>query len=86
MQRIQGSKSGDRVLPIAHHVDDAKWIEQQIFMLPAHLRFETAQKYSKVWQEAHDAEPDIRFKDECARRAANIRLLRYVKAIKKKQA
>ena len=46
-------------------------------------RQRASEGYSKAWLEAHDAEPQERFKVERARFAANSRLREYVAAVRK---
>ena len=71
------------MLPEHHHIDDRRWLQQQLMRLPLHLRQKASEGYSKAWREAHDAEPQERFKAERARFAANSRLREYVAAVHK---
>jgi hypothetical protein len=67
--------------PEHHYIGDARWIAQQLSRLPIELRGKASDGYSKAWREAHDWEPEERFKEERARFAANSRLLHYVKRV-----
>lgn len=69
------------MLPEHHHIDDRRWIQQQLMRLPLHLRQKACDGYSKAWRDAHDAEPEARFSVERGRFAANTRLRKYVAAV-----
>ena len=69
------------MLPEHHHIDDRRWIQQQLMRLPFRLRQKASEGYSKAWLEAHDAEPQERFKVERGRFEANTRMRNYVASV-----
>lgn len=66
------------MLPETIHPGDVKWFQSQIVRIPVHNRVVACSAYSKVWQEVHDSEPELRFKEGKARFAANTRLREYI--------
>ena len=66
------------MLPEHHHIDDRRWIQQQLMRLPLHLRQKACESYSSAWLQVHDAEPEERFRAERARFSANTRLREYI--------
>ena len=69
------------MLPDHYCLADKKTIERRVAQLPIELRIYACQKYGEIYLEAYNAEPVEHKKENAARRAANIRLLRYVKAV-----
>lgn len=69
------------MLPETIHPDDVKWVHGQLSMLPVLYRVQACEAYSKVWQDAHDAEPLLHCKDNAGRFAANCRLRAFVKKV-----
>lgn len=70
------------MLPEKLHPDDVKWLQQQLARIPLQQRVTACIAYSKVWQDAHDAEPLLHCKENAGRFAANSRLRAYVKKVK----
>ena len=68
--------------PETVHKDDLKWVNQQLAQLPTAYRAKACAAYSKVWQEAHDAEQKLHCKENAGRFAANSRLREYVQKVK----
>lgn len=68
--------------PETVHKDDLKWVSQQLAQLPTAYRAKACTAYSKVWREAHDAEPKLHCKENAGRFAANSRLREYVQKVK----
>lgn len=69
------------MLPETLHPDDTKWLQQQLARIPLQHRVTACLAYSKVWQEAHDAEPLQHCKENAGRFAANSRLRAYIKKV-----
>lgn len=67
-----------------HHPDDKKWLLEQLYKLPEHLRDKAEAGYDKVYREVYEATPLLHQKEGEARRAANTRLRHYVAAVTKK--
>ena len=68
--------------PETVHKDDLKWVNQQLAQLPTAYRAKACAAYTKVWQEAHDAEQKLHCKENAGRFAANSRLREYVQKVK----
>lgn len=64
-----------------HHPDDKKWLKEQFKKLPEKHRDAAMRGYDKVFREVFDATPLVHQKAGEARREANTRLRRYVKAV-----
>lgn len=60
------------------HKLDVKWIQEQMNRLPIQYKQKAREGYERAWQEAYDLEPVEHKKTGAARRAANIRLRRFV--------
>ena len=70
------------MLPETLHPDDVKWLQQQLVTIPLQQRVTACLAYSKVWQEANDAEPMLHCKENAGRFAANSRLRAYIAKVK----
>ncbi len=57
------------------------WYKQQLAQLPPGYQKKAREGYERAWQEAYDLEPVEHKKSNAARRAANIRLRRFVEAV-----
>jgi hypothetical protein len=57
------------------------WYSQQLRMLGPKLQKKAREGYEQAWQEAFDLEPVEHKKAGAARRAANIRLRRFVERV-----
>ena len=68
-------------MPKRHSPADAKWIREQLDLLPYRLRPIAVEGYSKAYQAAYDNEPADHKKENRARFAANSRLIQYVDKI-----
>ena len=69
------------MMPKRHSPADAKWIREQLDLLPYRLRPIAAEGYSKAYQAAYDNEPADHKKENRARFAANSRLRQYAEKI-----
>ena len=69
------------MLPDNHHPDDARWIAEQLRLLPYGYRHKATQEYSEAYVQAHESEPLEHKKDNRARFAANTRLRIFVQKI-----
>lgn len=70
------------MMPEHYHPSDKDWILHRLQSLPtAPLRRKASSGYSAAYQAAHDAEPCEHKKNEAARRAANLRLRRFVSRV-----
>lgn len=63
------------------HKLDVKWIQEQMNRLPIQYKQKAREGYERTWQEAFDLEPVEHKKAGAARRAANIRLRRFVERV-----
>lgn len=66
------------MLPKTHHASDRRYIQTQLARLPYAYRVKACEGYSSAWTEAYESEPELRHKENEARRAANLRLRAYV--------
>ena len=57
------------------------WYKQQLGSLGPKLQKKAREGYEQAWQEAYDLEPVEHKKRNAARRAANIRLRRFVERV-----
>lgn len=57
------------------------WYKQQFARLPSAYQKKAREGYERAWQEAYDLEPVEHKKAGAARRAANIRLRRFVERV-----
>jgi hypothetical protein len=57
------------------------WYKQQLRMLSPARQKKAREGYEQAWQEAYDLEPVEHKKSGAARRAANIRLRRFVEKV-----
>jgi hypothetical protein len=57
------------------------WYRQQLARLPSAYQKKAREGYEQAWQEAYDLEPVEHKKAGAARRAANIRLRRFVERV-----
>jgi hypothetical protein len=57
------------------------WYKQQLGSLGPKLQKKAREGYERTWKEAYDLEPVEHKKAGAARRAANIRLLRFVERV-----
>ena len=57
------------------------WYKQQLGSLGPKLQNKAREGYEQAWQEAYDLEPVEHKKPGAARRAANIRLRRFVERV-----
>ena len=69
------------MMPKRHSPADAKWIREQLDLLPYRLRPIAVEGYSKAYQAAYDAEQADHKKENRARFAANSRLRQYAEKI-----
>lgn len=65
------------MMPKRHSSADAKWIREQLDLLPYRLRPIAVEGYSKAYQAAYDNEPADHKKENRARFVANSRLRQY---------
>ena len=64
------------------HEKDKKWVTEQLNQLPnPTVRQGALLKYREVYDESYESEPIEHKKNNVARREANTRLMRYVKAV-----
>lgn len=63
------------------HKLDVRWIKEQMNRLPIQYKQKAREGYERAWQEAYDLEPVEHKKAGAARRAANIRLRRFVETV-----
>ena len=64
-------------MPHRYHPDDEQWIHQKLSPIQPEVRYNVCEAYTKVFNEAFDAEPLPHRKTGKARSAANTRLLTY---------
>lgn len=70
------------MLPEHHHIDDRRWIRDQLAKLEPKRRVKALKGYSEVYQFEYDKEPVSYKKENKARFAANTRLRSYIQAVK----
>lgn len=65
-------------LPAQAHKDDVEWITEMVMALTPQMRFKAIEGYDSVFTQAFDSEPLQQKKNNAGRRAANIRLRKFV--------
>ena len=66
------------MLPKTIHDHDIKYVQSQLAKIPYSYRIRACDGYSQAWNEAYEAEPELRNKENKARHTANTRLREYV--------
>lgn len=66
---------------MAVHKHDVRWVNEQLNKLPYEYKQKAREGYERAWQEAYELEPVEHKKSNAARRAANLRLLRFVERV-----
>lgn len=64
-------------MPARYSHADARWIQEQLLLLPPSLRRKIAQRYSEVYEVEFDTELVSYRKENRARHEANVRLRRF---------
>lgn len=75
---VERYKLEESLLPKHYHQADRSWILKELSFLPSNLRLSASKRYSEIFLEAYNAEPNEIRKNGKARAAANGKFRNYV--------